>query len=88
MSAPTVDAAINDLLDWAWHAVYDLLAARALLGEGLNVGEYAGMSSRVEGPTRYTVVLPGSGYPFRRPARFDSQTIQLSPGEGLTAVGV
>lgn len=56
MSAPTVDAAINDLLDWAWHAVYELLAARGLLGEGLDVGEYTGMSSWVEGPTRYTVV--------------------------------
>jgi hypothetical protein len=56
MSAPTVDAAINDLMDWAWHAVYELLAAKGLLGEGLDVGEYTGMSSWVEGPTRYTVV--------------------------------
>ena len=56
MSAPTVDAAINDLMDWAWHAVYELLAARGLLGEGLDVGEYTGMSSWVEGSTRYTVV--------------------------------
>ena len=51
-----MDAAINDLLDWAWHAVYELLAGRGLLGEGLDVGEYTGMSSLVEGPTRYTVV--------------------------------
>ena len=56
MSAPTVDAAINDLMDWAWHAVYELLAARGLLGEGLDVGEYTGMFSWVEGSTRYTVV--------------------------------
>lgn len=56
MSAPTVDAAIKDLLDRAWHAVYELLAGRGLLGEGLDVGEYTGMSSWVEGPTRYTVV--------------------------------
>ena len=56
MSAPTVDAAINDLMDWAWHAVYELLAARGLLGEGLDVEEYTGMSSWVEGSTRYTVV--------------------------------
>lgn len=27
MGDPTVDAAINDFLDWAWHAVYELLAA-------------------------------------------------------------
>lgn len=60
MSAPTVDAAINDLLDWAWHAVYELLAARGLLGEGLDVGEYTGMSSWVEGTTRYTVVYSRS----------------------------
>ena len=29
---------------------------QGLLGEGLDVGEYTGMSSWVEGPTRYTVV--------------------------------
>jgi nicotinamide riboside kinase len=56
MSAPTVDAAINELMDWAWHAVYELLAARGLLGEGLDVAEYTGMSSWVEGSVRYTVV--------------------------------
>ncbi len=51
-----MDAAINDLMDWAWHPVYELLAARGLLGEGLDVEEYTGMSSWVEGLTRYTVV--------------------------------
>lgn len=56
MSAPTVEAAINDLMDWAWHAVYELLAERGLLGDGLIVEDYTGMASWVEGPTRYTVV--------------------------------
>lgn len=56
MSAPTVEAAINDLMDWAWHAVYELLAERGLLGDGLIVEDYTGMASWVEGSTRYTVV--------------------------------
>jgi nicotinamide riboside kinase len=56
MSAPTVDAAINDLMDWAWHAVHELLSARGLLGDGLAVEEYTGLMSWVAGPTRYTVV--------------------------------
>jgi hypothetical protein len=56
MSAPTVDAAINDLMDWAWHAVYELLARRGLLGTGLAVEEYTGLMSWVEGPVRYTVI--------------------------------
>lgn len=56
MSIPTVHAAINDLMDWGWHAVYELLAARGLLGDGLAVEEYTGLMSWVEGPTRYTVV--------------------------------
>ena len=56
MSVPTVDAAINDLMDWAWHAVYELLSARGLLGDGLVVEEYTGLMSWMEGPTRYTVV--------------------------------
>lgn len=56
MSAPTVDAVINDLMDWAWHAVYELLSARGLLGDGLAVEEYTGLMSWVEGPIRYTVV--------------------------------
>lgn len=56
MSVPTVHAAINDLMDWGWHAVYELLAARDLLGDGLAVEEYTGLMSWVEGPTRYTVV--------------------------------
>jgi nicotinamide riboside kinase len=56
MSAPTVDAVINDLMDWAWHAVYELLSARGLLSDGLAVEEYTGLMSWLEGPTRYTVV--------------------------------
>jgi nicotinamide riboside kinase len=56
MSVPTVDAAINDLMDWAWHGVYELLSARGLLGDGLVVEEYTGLMSWVEGPIRYTVV--------------------------------
>lgn len=56
MSTPTVDAAINDLMDWGWHAVYELLAARGLLGEGLLVEEYTGLLSWLEGGTRYTVI--------------------------------
>lgn len=56
MSAPTVDAAINDLMDWAWNAVYALLTERGLLGDGLVVEDYTGLASWVEGPTRYTVV--------------------------------
>ncbi|RNL57908.1 hypothetical protein [Arthrobacter oryzae] len=56
MSVPTVDAAINDLMDWAWHAVYELLSARGLLGDGLAVEDYTGLMSWVEGPLRYTVV--------------------------------
>lgn len=56
MSAPTVDAAINDLMDWAWNAVYKLLSERCLLGDGLDVEEYTGLMSWMEGFTRYTVV--------------------------------
>lgn len=56
MSAPTVDAVINDLMDWAWHAVYELLAQCGLLGDGLAIEEYTGLTSWVEGTTRYTVV--------------------------------
>lgn len=67
MSAPTVDTAINDLLDWACHAVYELLAAKDLLGEGLDVGEYTGMSSWVEGPDQiHGGALHGSGHPFHQ----------------------
>ena len=56
MGAPTVDAAINDLLDWAWPAVHELLTARGLLGDGLVVEDYTGLLSWVEDHTRYTVV--------------------------------
>ncbi|MBT2597928.1 hypothetical protein [Arthrobacter sp. ISL-72] len=56
MTAPTVEAAINDLMDRAWNVVYDLLAERGLLGDGLDVEEYTGIHSWVEGRTRYTVV--------------------------------
>jgi hypothetical protein len=56
MSAPTVDAVINDLMDWAWNAVYKLLSERGLLGDGLDVEEYTGLTSWTEGFTRYTVV--------------------------------
>jgi hypothetical protein len=56
MTAPTVEAAINDLMDRAWNVVYTLLAERGLLGEGLDVEEYTGIHSWVDGLTRYTVV--------------------------------
>lgn len=56
MSVPTVEAAINELMDWAWHAVEDLLARRGLLGDGLAVEDYTGLMSWLEGTTRYTVV--------------------------------
>lgn len=56
MSAPTVEAAINELMDWAWHAVEQLLARRGLLGDGLLVEDYTGLMSWLERATRYTVV--------------------------------
>lgn len=56
MSIPTVEAAINELMDWAWRSVEELLAQRGLLGEGLVVEDYTGMMSWLEGSTRYTVV--------------------------------
>ncbi|MDQ0864980.1 hypothetical protein [Arthrobacter globiformis] len=56
MTAPTVEAAINDLMDRAWNVVYDLLSERGLLGDGLDVEEYTGIHSWVDGLTRYTVV--------------------------------
>lgn len=56
MTAPTVEAAIHELMDLAWNLVYDLLQERGLLGDGLNVEEYTGIHSWVEGGTRYTVV--------------------------------
>jgi hypothetical protein len=56
MTAPTVEAAIHELMDLAWNLVYDLLGQRGLLGDGLFVEEYAGIHSWVEDLTRYTVV--------------------------------
>ncbi|MBT2552403.1 hypothetical protein [Arthrobacter sp. ISL-5] len=56
MSVPTVEAAINELMDWEWHAVEELLAKRGLLGDGLVVEDYTGMMSWLERATRYTVV--------------------------------
>jgi len=56
MTAPTVEAAINDLMDRAWNVVYHLLLERGLLGDGLDVEEYTGIHSWLDGPTRYTVV--------------------------------
>jgi hypothetical protein len=43
-------------MDRAWNLVCDLLEERGLLSEGLDVEEYAGIQSWVEGRTRYTVV--------------------------------
>lgn len=60
MSAPTVEAAINELLDWAWQAVEELLVKRGLLGTGLIPEDYTGIMSWLEGPTRYTVVHSAS----------------------------
>ncbi|MET3934389.1 hypothetical protein [Arthrobacter sp. OAP107] len=56
MTAPTVEAAIHERMDLAWNLVYDLLQERGLLGDGLDVEEYTGIHSWVDGPTRYTVV--------------------------------
>lgn len=56
MTAPTVEAAINDLMDRAWNVVHHLLSERGLLGDGLDVEEYTGIHSWVEEATRYTVV--------------------------------
>ncbi|WP_306910229.1 hypothetical protein [Arthrobacter sp. B3I9] len=56
MTAPTVEAATNDLMDRAWNVVYDLLAERGLFRDGLDVEEYTGIHSWVDGLIRYTVV--------------------------------
>lgn len=56
MTAPTVEAAIHELMDLAWNVVYDLLEERGLLCDGLEVQEYTGIQSWVEDLTRYTVV--------------------------------
>lgn len=60
MSAPTVEAAINELLDWAWQAVEELLAKRDLLGDGLVFDDYTGIMSWLDGATRHTVVHSAS----------------------------
>lgn len=60
MSVPTVEAVINELIDWEWQAVEELLARRGLLGAGLVVEDYTGMMSWLEGATRYTVVHSAS----------------------------
>lgn len=56
MTAPTVEAAIHELMDLAWNVVYHLLEEQGLLGDGLFVDEYTGIHSWLDGPTRYTVV--------------------------------
>jgi hypothetical protein len=56
MTAPTVDAAIHELMDLAWNVVYDLLEERDLLGDGFFVEEYTGIHSWLDGSVRYTVV--------------------------------
>ena len=56
MTAPTVEAAIHELMDLAWNLVYDLLQHRGLLGNGFFVEEYTGIHSWVDGQRRYTVV--------------------------------
>lgn len=56
MTAPTVEAAIHELMDLAWNVVYHLLDERGLLGDGLFVEEYTGIHSWVDDLTRYTVV--------------------------------
>jgi nicotinamide riboside kinase len=56
MTAPKVEAAIHELMELAWNVVYDLLEERGLLGGGLEVGEYTGIHSGLDGPVRYTVV--------------------------------
>ena len=54
MTAPTVEAAIHELMDLAWNVVYHLLEEQGLLGDGLFVDEYTGIHSWLDGPTRYT----------------------------------
>jgi hypothetical protein len=56
MTAPTVEAAIHELMDLAWNLVYDLLDQRGLLGDGLFVEEFSGILSWLDGPVRYAVV--------------------------------
>ncbi|MDQ0619202.1 hypothetical protein [Arthrobacter globiformis] len=56
MTAPTVEAAIHELMDLAWNVVYGLLEERGLLGGGFFVEECTGIHSWLDGPVRYTVV--------------------------------
>lgn len=46
VTAPTVEAAIDELMDLAWNLVYDLLEERGLLRSGLSVEEYTGFPDR------------------------------------------
>jgi hypothetical protein len=66
MTAPTVEAAIHELMDLAWNLVYDLLMERGLLGDGLFVEEYTGIHSWLDG-TRPLLggALPGGGRAVR-----------------------
>lgn len=48
--APTVEAAIHELMDLARNVVYDLLEERGLLGDGLFVEEFTGIHSGWTGP--------------------------------------
>ena len=43
MTAPTVEAAIHELMDLAWNFVDDPLEERGLLGDGLFVEDYTGI---------------------------------------------
>lgn len=56
MTAPTVEAAIHELMDLAWNVVYELLDDRGLLADGFFVEEYTGIHPWLVGPVRYTVV--------------------------------
>ncbi|QOT19434.1 hypothetical protein [Paenarthrobacter sp. YJN-5] len=56
MTAPTVEAAIHELLDLAWNLVYVLLDDRGLLGEGFFVEDFTGIHSWVAEDIRHTVI--------------------------------
>jgi hypothetical protein len=56
MTAPTVEAAIHELMDLAWNLVYGLLEQRGLVGDGFFVEEYTGIHSWVKDANRYSVV--------------------------------
>lgn len=42
MTAPTVEAAVHELMEFAWNVVYDLLTERELLGDASFVEESPG----------------------------------------------